>query len=121
MPLLSMRRLLCLKQRALHLRNQKTNWNDFIGKRLGHFADQSFYGVGLTSIFGTFSEQDIEKTRDILSFRTGNPKHAGGLWMLVAILSMNTMDIIDKDILVRDIQDICCSCVASIDQPDSSL
>ena len=74
---------------------------DFIGKRLGHFADQSFYGVGLTSIFGTFSEQDIEKTRDILSFRTGNPKHAGGLgWWWHT--EHDTMDIIDKDILVRD-------------------
>ena len=73
----------------------------FIGKRIGHFADQSFYGVGLTSIFGTFSEQDIEKTRDILSFRTGTPKHAGGLgwWWHTR---HDTMDIIDKDILVRD-------------------
>lgn len=74
---------------------------EFLGKRIGHFADQSFYGVGLTSIFGTFSEQDIEKTKDILSFRTGTPKHAGGLgWWWHT--EHDTMEIIDKDILTRD-------------------
>lgn len=74
---------------------------EFLGKRIGHFADQSFYGVGLTSIFGTFSEQDIEKTRDILSFRTGTPKHAGGLgWWWHT--EHDTMDIIDRDNLIRD-------------------
>ena len=74
---------------------------EFIGKRIGHFADQSFYGVGLTSICGTLSEQDIEKTRDILSFRTGTPKHAGGLgWWWHT--EHDTMDIIDRDILIRD-------------------
>ena len=57
--------------------------------------------MGLTSIFGTFSEQDIEKTRDILSFRTGTPKHAGGLgWWWHT--EHDTMDIIDRDILIRD-------------------
>ena len=74
---------------------------EFIGKRIGHFADQSFFGVGLTSIFGTFSEQDIEKTRNILSFRTGNPKHAGGLgWWWHT--EFDTMDIVDEANLIRD-------------------
>jgi hypothetical protein len=74
---------------------------EFLGKRIGHFADQSFYGVGLTSIFGTFSEQDQEKNRDVLSFREGETVRAGGLgWWWHT--EHDTMDKIDKDFLVRD-------------------
>lgn len=80
---------------------KKQTGQDFFGKRIGHFADQSFYGVGLTSIFGTFSEQDIEKTRDILAFRPSPTKMSGGLgwWWHTA---HDTMDKIDEAFLIRD-------------------
>ena len=57
----------------------KQTGQEFIGKRIGHFADQSFFGVGLTSVFGTFSEQDEAKSKDVLSFREGATIRAGGL------------------------------------------
>ena len=67
---------------------KKQTGEDFVGKRIGHFADQSFYGVGLTSVFGTFSEQDAEKNQDVLSFKTGSGKsRAGRPGMVVAFLS----------------------------------
>lgn len=74
----------------------------FVGKRLGHFADQSFFGVGLTSIFGTFSEQDASKNEDVLSFKTGNPNGRGGglgWWWHTAF---DTLDKVDPNMLVRD-------------------
>ncbi|MBQ6695732.1 MAG: M28 family peptidase [Lachnospiraceae bacterium] len=80
---------------------KKQTGQDFFGKRIGHFADQSFYGVGLTSIFGTFSEQDIEKTRDILAFRPSPTKLSGGLgWWWHT--EHDTVDKVDEEFLVRD-------------------
>ena len=81
---------------------RKQTGEAFVGKRLGHFADQSFYGVGLTSIFGTFSEQDAEKNRDVLSFKTGGPKsRAGGLgWWWHSC--HDTIDKVDEANLARD-------------------
>ena len=81
---------------------KKQTGQEFVGKRIGHFADQSFYGVGLTSIFGTFSEQDAEKNKDVLSFKTGSGKsRAGGLgWWWHS--RHDTLDKVDEANLVRD-------------------
>jgi hypothetical protein len=80
---------------------KKQTGEDFLGKRIGHYADQSFYGVGLTSLFGTFSEQDADKNMDVLSFKMGETKRAGGLgWWWHT--EHDTMEIIDKSYLVRD-------------------
>lgn len=80
---------------------KKQTGQEFIGKRIGHYADQSFYGVGLTSIFGTFSEQDAQKNQDVVSFKMGNTKHAGGLgWWWHT--KYDTIDKVDEEFLVRD-------------------
>lgn len=74
---------------------------DFIGKRIGHFADQSFFGVGLSSVFGTFSEQSRETAGDSLSFKHGTTVRASGLgWWWHT--EYDTIDKIDPDFLVRD-------------------
>ena len=81
---------------------KKQTGEDFVGKNIGHYADQSFYGIGLTSIFGTFSEQDAEKNRDVLSFKTGSAEgRAGGLgwWWHTC---HDTVDKVDEANLVRD-------------------
>jgi hypothetical protein len=52
---------------------------EFVGRRIGRYADQSFYGVGIPSVFGTFSEQDAAKTAGTLSFRTAGPAARAGL------------------------------------------
>lgn len=72
----------------------------FVGKRIGRFADQSFYGVGINSVFGTLSEQDAEKTKGGISFKTGG-KRAGGLgwWWHTPD---DTVDKVDETNLVRD-------------------
>lgn len=81
---------------------KKQTGEDFVGKRIGRFADQSFFGVGLTSIFGTFSEQDALFDSNSLSFKTGGPgSRAGGLgwwWHTVH----DTYDKVDEQLLVRD-------------------
>jgi len=80
---------------------KKQTGQDFIGKRIGHYADQSFYGVGLTSIFGTFSEQDAQKNQDVVSFKMGATKYAGGLgWWWHT--KHDTVDKVDEQFLVRD-------------------
>jgi len=72
----------------------------FEGKRIGRFADQSFYGIGLNSIFGTLSEQDASKSGDTVSFKTGG-RQAGGLgWWWHA--PEDTVDKVDGAFLVRD-------------------
>ena len=81
---------------------KKQTGEEFVGKHIGHYADQSFYGVGLTSIFGTFSEQDAEKNKDVLSFKTGGAEgRAGGLgwWWHTC---HDTVDKVDEANLVRD-------------------
>lgn len=73
----------------------------FIGKRIGHFADQSFFGVGLSSVFGTFSEQSKETAGNSLSFKHGTTVRASGLgWWWHT--EYDTIDKIDPDFLVRD-------------------
>lgn len=81
---------------------KKQTGEDFVGKRIGHFADQSFYGIGLTSIFGTFSEQDALLNSDVLSFKTGPVGgRAGGLgWWWHT--KYDTIDKIDEEFLTRD-------------------
>jgi hypothetical protein len=78
----------------------KVTGEKFVGKRIGRFADQSFYGVGLNSTFGTLSEQDAEKNRGTVSFKTGG-KRAGGLgWWWHT--EHDTIDKVDEMNLVRD-------------------
>ena len=74
---------------------------EFIGKRIGHFADQSFFGVGLSSVFGTFSEQDKKNAGDCLSFKHGTTVKASGLgWWWHT--EHDTIDKIDPLFLQRD-------------------
>lgn len=88
------------KRLAADVINKQTG-QKFIGKRIGHYADQSFYGVGLTSIFGTFSEQDALLNKDVVSFKMGNTKRAGGLgWWWHT--KHDTIDKVDEEFLVRD-------------------
>jgi hypothetical protein len=81
---------------------KKQTGEEFVGKRIGHYADQSFFGIGLTSVYGTFSEQDAEKNRHVLSFKTGSDDgRAGGLgWWWHSC--HDTIDKIDAANLVRD-------------------
>lgn len=73
----------------------------FIGKRIGHFADQSFFGVGLSSVFGTFSEQDRKGAAGSLSFKHGATVKASGLgWWWHT--EHDTIDKIDPLFLQRD-------------------
>jgi hypothetical protein len=73
------------------------------GKRIGRFADQSFVGIGLPSIFGTFSEQDAsnpETARGLSLFEHAAGRAAGlGWWWHT---TEDTVDKIDEDLLVRD-------------------
>lgn len=70
------------------------------GKRIGRFADQSFYGVGLPSTFGTFSEQPKNEAPGAISFKTGGKKSGGlGWWWHTAD---DTIDKVDEAFLVRD-------------------
>jgi len=72
----------------------------FEGKRIGRFADQSFYGIGINSVFGTLSEQDAAGSADTITFKTGG-KRAGGLgWWWHT--THDTIDKIDEALLVRD-------------------
>ena len=73
------------------------------GKRIGRFADQSFVGIGLPSIFGTFSEQDAsnpETARGLSLFEHAAGRAAGlGWWWHT---TEDTVDKVDEDLLVRD-------------------
>lgn len=75
------------------------------GKRIGRFADQSFVGVGLPSIFGTFSEQDAAdpETRRGLSFFDHAQGRAAGLgwWWHTP---EDTLDKVEEALLIRDTQ-----------------
>jgi hypothetical protein len=76
---------------------------DLRGKRIGRFADQSFTGIGLASIFGTFSEQDAanpEAARGLSLFEHSGGRAAGlGWWWHT---TEDTVDKVDEALLVRD-------------------
>lgn len=68
--------------------------------RIGRFADQSFYGIGLNCIYGTLSMQDAKATEGTLAVRFGG-KRSGGLgWWWHTI--EDTIDKVDEALLVRD-------------------
>ncbi len=73
------------------------------GKRIGRFADQSFTGIGLPSIFGTFSEQDAsnpETRRGLSLFEHASGRAAGlGWWWHT---TEDTVDKVDEALLARD-------------------
>ncbi len=73
------------------------------GKRIGRFADQSFTGIGVASIFGTLSEQDVAhpETARGLTFFERSEGRAGGLgwWWHTP---EDALDKIDETLLVRD-------------------
>ena len=74
----------------------------FTGKRIGRFGDQSFVGVGLSSIFATFSEQDVANTGpNALTFSGAHGARSGGLgWWWHN--ENDTVDKVDEAFLVRD-------------------
>jgi hypothetical protein len=73
------------------------------GKRIGRFADQSFTGIGLPSLFGTFSEQDAahpDTARGLSLFEGGGGRAAGlGWWWHT---TEDTIDKVDEALLIRD-------------------
>ncbi|MDR7544708.1 MAG: M28 family peptidase [Armatimonadota bacterium] len=75
------------------------------GRRIGRFADQSFVGIGVPSLFGTFSEQDAanpETARGLSLFEGAAGRAAGlGWWWHT---TEDTTDKIDEALLVRDTQ-----------------
>lgn len=81
---------------------KKVTGEGFIGKRINRFGDQSMVGVGLSSIFATFSEQDATKMPEGTLKFSGTPGHrSGGLgWWWHN--ENDTIDKIDEDFLVRD-------------------
>jgi hypothetical protein len=94
---------------------EKITGERFAGKRIGRFADQSFYGVGLNSTFGTLSEQDAEKNQGTVSFKTGG-KRAGGLgWWWHT--EHDTVDKVDEDNLVRDTKIYLAAVYRLLDEP----
>jgi hypothetical protein len=74
---------------------------EFTGKKIARNSDQSLLGIGVSSVFGTFSEQDAEAAKDSISFRSGNTSKAGGLgWWWHT--EHDTMDKLDPVLLERD-------------------
>lgn len=73
----------------------------FVGKKIARNSDQSFLGIGVPSIFGTFSEQDASKSGDSITFKSGSTTRAGGLgWWWHT--EHDTMDKLDPVLLERD-------------------
>lgn len=76
---------------------------EFSGRRMSRAGDQSFWGIGVPSIFGNMSEQPArpgEANASAAVFGGGNRKGAGtGWWWHTAD---DTLDKLDAEILVRD-------------------
>jgi hypothetical protein len=75
----------------------------FTGRRMGRAGDQSFWGIGVPSIFGNMSEQPAtpgEVNASAAVFGGGNRLGAGTGWWWHT--PMDTRDKIDADILLRD-------------------
>lgn len=75
----------------------------FSGRRMSRAGDQSFWGIGVPSIFGNLSEQPArpgEANASAAVFGGGDRKGAGtGWWWHTAD---DTLDKIDREILMRD-------------------
>lgn len=76
---------------------------EFSGRRMSRAGDQSFWGIGVPSIFGNMSEQPAtpgEPNASAAVFGGGDRKGAGtGWWWHTAA---DTIDKLDREILVRD-------------------
>ncbi|MCF0150106.1 MAG: M28 family peptidase, partial [Firmicutes bacterium] len=73
----------------------------FVGKKIARNSDQSFLGIGIPSVFGTFSEQDVNATKDAITFKSGSTSRAGGLgWWWHT--EHDTLDKLDPALLERD-------------------
>jgi N-acetylated-alpha-linked acidic dipeptidase len=76
----------------------------FDGKRMARFGDQSFTGIGLSSLFVSLSAQDVSALdEDSLHFFGAPGKRSGGLgWWWHN--EHDTVDKVDEAFLVRDTQ-----------------
>jgi len=75
---------------------------EFTNRRMGRAGDQSFWGIGVPSIFGNMSEQPASATANASAsvFGGGNRLgHGTGWWWHTPY---DTLDKIDESILVRD-------------------
>lgn len=76
---------------------------DFSGRRMSRAGDQSFWGIGVPSIYGNMSEQPAvpgEANASAAVFGGGDRKGAGTGWWWHT--PDDTLDKIDADLLVRD-------------------
>ena len=75
---------------------------EFTNRRMGRAGDQSFWGIGVPSIFGNMSEQPAtgEANASASVFGGGNRRGAGTGWWWHT--PFDTLDKMDEQILVRD-------------------
>ena len=75
---------------------------EFTNRRMGRAGDQSFWGIGVPSIFGNMSEQPAtgEANASAAVFGGGNRRGAGTGWWWHT--PFDTLDKMDEQILVRD-------------------
>jgi len=75
---------------------------EFTNRRMGRAGDQSFWGIGVPSIFGNMSEQPAtgEANASAAVFGGGNRRGAGTGWWWHT--PFDTLDKMDEHILVRD-------------------
>jgi hypothetical protein len=75
---------------------------EFAGKRMGRAGDQSFWGIGVPSIYGNMSEQPPDESLNASASLFGNAKrlaHGTGWWWHTP---HDRLDKMDEAILVRD-------------------
>jgi hypothetical protein len=75
---------------------------EFSNRRMGRAGDQSFWGIGVPSIFGNMSEQPASANANASASVFGGGArlgHGTGWWWHTPY---DTLDKIDEDILVRD-------------------